>query len=222
LIDAARNRGLRVIAITDHSVSSVQANGLSVERLKAHVTAIHAARDRHQDMLVLAGSEVDIHADGHLDYDDEMLEALDIVVASPHASLKQDSALATKRLLRAIEHPLVHIIGHPTGRMIGRRPGLDPDMRALLEAAAANGTAMEINANPRRLDLRDAHVRSAIAAGCRIAIDTDAHTLDHFEFLRYGVLTARRGRVTPADCVNCLAPDALLEWLDRKTPLATG
>lgn len=213
LIDAARTRGLSVIAVTDHSVSSVQANGLSPQRLRKHIEAVHAARDRHSDMLVLAGSEVDIHADGHLDYDDDLLEALDIVVASPHASLKQRPEIATKRLLAAIEHPLVHIIGHPTGRMLGRRPGLDPDMHALVQAAAANGTALEINANPRRLDLRDAHVRSAVAAGCLIAINTDAHTQQHFEFLRYGVLTARRGRLTKAQCVNCLPPDDLLAWL---------
>lgn len=222
LIDAARDRGLGAIAITDHSVSSVQANGLSVERLQAHVTAIHDARSRHPDMLVLAGSEVDIHPDGRLDYDDGVLEQLDIVVASPHASLRQDSARATARLLAAIEHPLVHIIGHPTGRMIGRRPGLEPDMHALVEAAAATGTALEINANPRRLDLRDAHVRTATAAGCRTAINTDAHTHGHLAFLRYGVMTARRGRVTPEACVNCLQPDALLTWLNAKTPLTSG
>ena len=173
-------------------------------------------------MLILAGSEVDIHADGRLDYDDDVLRELDIVVASPHASLKQASDLATERLLKAIEHPLVHIIGHPTGRMIGRRPGLDPNMPVLLEAAAANGTALEINANPRRLDLRDVHVRQAMAAGCRIAINTDAHTGDHLAFLRYGVLTARRGRVTPDACVNCLPPDALLTWLAQKSPLLSS
>ena len=160
--------------------------------------------------------------DGRLDYDDDLLGALDIVVASPHASLKQNSDVATKRLLAAIEHPLVHIIGHPTGRILGRRPGLDPDMHLLVQTAAAHGTALEINANPRRLDLRDAHVRSAVAAGCLIAINTDAHTQQHFEFMRYGVLTARRGRLTKAQCVNCLHPDELLAWLADPSSRAAG
>ncbi len=220
LVDAARRRGMHTIAVTDHSVSSVQANGLSVDRLLAHVQAVHDARDRHPDMTLLAGSEVDIHADGTLDYDDDILAQLDIVVASPHASLKQDPAKATARLLAAIAHPLVHIIGHPTGRMIGRRPGLDPDMQALVQAAAACGTALEINANPRRLDLRDRDVRRAVAAGCLIAIDTDAHTDAHFDFLPYGVLTAQRGGLTATRCVNCLPADALLAWLADKASLA--
>jgi DNA polymerase (family 10) len=216
LVDAARDRGLKSIAITDHSVSSVQANGLSADRLLRHIDAIHAARDRHGDMLILAGSEVDIHPDGHLDYDDDLLAKLDIVVASPHVSLKQDPAKATARLKAAIEHPLVHIIGHPTGRILGRRPGLDLDLHVLAETAAAAGTALEINANPKRLDLRDTHVRTAVAANCMIAINTDAHTADHLDFLRYGVLTARRGRLTKPNCVNCLEPEALLAWLKDK------
>ena len=216
LVDAARSRGLKIIAITDHSVSSVQANGLSKDRLLRHVDDIHAARERHQDMLILAGSEVDIHPDGHLDYDDDTLAKLDIVVASPHVSLRQTSTLATARLKAAIEHPLVHIIGHPTGRILGRRPGLDLDMRVLVEAAAQAGTALEVNANPKRLDLRDSHVRTAVAAGCMIAINTDAHTTDHLDFLRYGVLTARRGRLQATQCVNCLSADDLKAWLSDK------
>ncbi|MCH2135636.1 MAG: DNA polymerase/3'-5' exonuclease PolX [Phycisphaerales bacterium] len=222
LIDAARARGLKAIAITDHSVSSVQANGLSIDRLLDQIKAVHEARDRHEDMLVLAGSEVDIRTDGTLDYPDDVLAQLDIVVASPHVALKQDATAATERLLAAIEHPLVHIIGHPTGRMIGRRPGLEPDMLALTKAAAATGTALEINANPRRLDLRDAHVRTAVAAGCLIAINTDAHVAEHLDFRRYGVLTARRGRLTSSQCVNCLDHAALQSWLADKRSLGQG
>ncbi len=220
LIDAARAAGRGVIAITDHSASSVQANGLSVDRLLAQIELVHAARERHPDMLVLAGNEVDIHADGRLDYDDDVLAQLDIVVASPHVSLKQDAGKATARLLAAIEHPLVNIIGHPTGRMIGRRPGLAPDMGVLTAAAASTGTALEINANPRRLDLCDLHVRQALAAGALIAIDTDAHTAEHLNFLRYGVLTGARGGLTADRCVNCFDNDELLAWLADKSSRA--
>ncbi len=165
---------------------------------------------------MLAGSEVDILSDGRLDYDDDLLAKLDVVVASPHVALSQDPKKATTRLLAAIAHPLVHIIGHPTGRIINRRPGLSPDIDALVVAAVEHDTALEINANPQRLDLRDVHVRAAVDAGCRIAIDTDAHAESHFDFLRYGVITARRGRCTAADCVNCLPAKALHAWLKSK------
>ena len=141
---------------------------------------------------LLAGSEVDILADGRLDYDDEILAMLDVVVASPHVALRQDPETATARLCAAARHPLVHIVGHPTGRLIPDRKGLEPDIERLVEAAIEGGTALEINANPWRLDLRDTHARVAIEAGCRLAIDTDAHRGEHLDFIRYGVLTARR------------------------------
>jgi len=194
----------------------VQANGLDEDRLRAHIDAVREVNERTRGITVLAGSEVDILSDGRLDYDDDLLAALDIVVASPHVALSQDPKKATARLLAAIAHPLVHIIGHPTGRIINRRPGLSPDMDALIAAAVEHDTALEINANPQRLDLRDVHVRAAVEAGCRIAIDTDAHAESHFDFLRYGVITARRGRCTPGDCVNSLSAKALHAWLKSK------
>jgi DNA polymerase (family 10) len=202
MAEEAKRRGFDAIAITDHSRSSAQANGLSVERLREHIAAIRAAARRVSGIHILAGSEVDILADGRLDYPDEVLAELDWVVASPHTALKQEPAAATKRLLAAIEHPLVHVIGHPSGRMLGGRPGLEPDWAALFKAAARSGVAMEINANPHRLDLRDQLVRAALAAGCHIAIDTDAHGLDNFDLLRFGVLTGRRGGLTAEGCVN--------------------
>ena len=198
----AKRRGFDAIAITDHSRSSAQANGLSVERLREHIAAIRAAARRVSGIHILAGSEVDILADGRLDYPDDVLAELDWVVASPHTALKQEPAAATKRLLAAIEHPLVHVIGHPSGRMLGGRPGLEPDWAALFKAAAKSGVAMEINANPHRLDLRDQLVRSALTAGCHISINTDAHGLDNFDLLRCGVLTGRRGGLTAEGCVN--------------------
>jgi DNA polymerase (family 10) len=215
MAEEAIRRGFHTLAITDHSKSSVQANGLKEDRLRKHIAAIHAVDAEMPDIRLLAGSEVDIHADGSLDYDDELLAELDIVVASPHAALKQSPEDATARLIAAVSHPHVHILGHPTGRMIGRRPGLEPDMQALVAAAAANGTALEINANPRRLDLCDRHVRLALEAGATIAINTDAHAAEHFDFLRYGVLTGRRGRLTAADCINAWPQAKLLAWLGR-------
>lgn len=216
LIEQARARGLHTLAVTDHSRSSVQANGLSVERLLEQIEAIREADARHDDITVLAGSEVDILADGRLDYDDEILERLDWVVASPHSSLRQEPALATERLLKAITHPLVHAIGHPTGRLINEREGLSPDLATLVAAAVEHDTALELNANPWRLDLRDRHVRMAAEAGALVVIDTDAHRPQDFDLLRYGILTARRGGLGRSLCPNCWDADRLHAWIRSK------
>ncbi len=216
LANEAKRRGFHTIAVTDHSKSSVQANGLSVERLLKHIDAVHAANEAIAGITILAGAEVDILADGHLDYDDEVLAKLDIVVASPHVALKQEPKKATERLLKAIRHPLVHILGHPTGRLINAREGLVPDMPRLIEAAVKHDTALEVNANDHRLDLRDSHVRMAVEAGARIAINTDAHSAEHFDLLRYGILTARRGWLPASLCVNTWTHDKLNKWLKQK------
>lgn len=213
LAEEARRRGFHTIAVTDHSASSVQAHGLSVERLRRHVHAIRQASEAISGITILAGAEVDIHADGRLDYDDDVLAELDIVVASPHTALSQDAAAATRRLLKAIEHPLVRIIAHPTGRLIHRRPGLAPDMAELVAAAAEHHTALEINAHWLRLDLRDTHVRAAVDAGALLAINCDVHALADFDNLRFGVLTARRGWLSPRQCVNAWSRTRLLRWL---------
>ena len=212
---AARAAGRTVLAITDHSRSSAQANGLDEDRLRMHIDAIREADARIEGIRLLAGSEVDIHADGSLDYEDDVLALLDVVVASPHASLRQDPDTATARLCAAARHPLVSIIGHPTGRLIGTRKGLEPDIEQLITAAIEGGTALEINANPYRLDLRDIHVRAAVDAGCLISINTDAHRAEHLEFIRYGVMTGRRGRLRIPGCLNAWPEERLLEWLGR-------
>jgi DNA polymerase (family 10) len=212
LVERARARGFHTIAITDHSKSQFQANGLDEARLRAHIAAIREARARHPDMRIWAGSEVDILSDGSLDYADDLLAELDWVVASPHAALKQEPRVATERLLRAIRHPLVHVIGHPTGRIVNGRPGLEPAMDELFAAAREHGTALEINAHHMRLDLRDTHVRGAVEAGCMLAIDCDVHGPDDFDELRYGVLAAQRGWLPKAQCLNALDADALEAW----------
>lgn len=216
LAEAAKARGYHTLAITDHSVSSVIANGLSAERLRRHVEAVREEDSRIRGIRLLAGAEVDILPDGRLDYPDDVLAELDIVVASPHVSLRQSKEAATRRLLAAATHPLVHVLGHPTGRVVGRRAGLEPDLPRLFEAAAAAGTALELNANPRRLDLRDQHVRAAVAAGCVVAIDTDAHSERSFDFLPYGIATARRAGLVRDACINTWSRARLDRWLRRK------
>jgi DNA polymerase (family X) len=212
----AKRRGFHTIAVTDHSKSSPQAGGLSPERLLQHIEAVHEARERIKGIHVLAGSEVDILPDGRLDYDDSLLAKLDIVIASPHAGLRQEPALATKRMLAAVRHPLVHIIGHPTGRRLSEREGISPDMEKVVAAAVEHDTVLEINANSTRLDLRDVHVKMVMDAGGLVAIDTDAHTAKDFDQLRYGILTARRGWVTAKRCVNTWDAKRLRDWLRQK------
>lgn len=216
LAEEAKRRGFHTVAVTDHSKSQQVAGGLDRKRLLAHIDAIHAARETVDGISILAGSEVDIMPDGSLDYADDLLEKLDIVVASPHWSLAQTPSEATRRLLRAIAHPLVHIIGHPTGRLINRRAGLAPDMKEIVAAAKEHDTALEINAHWARLDLRDTHARAALDAGCTLAIDCDVHAVVDFDNLRYGVMTARRGGLTPARCLNAWTAAKLRAWLRAK------
>jgi DNA polymerase (family 10) len=216
LVGTAAARGFHTIAVTDHSRSSVQANGLSVERLGAQREAIEALRAQTDGIAILHGSEVDILSDGSLDYDDETLAWLDIVVASPHAALSQDPKKATARLLRAIANPRVNILGHPTGRIIGRRKGLEPAMDEIIAAALEHDVALEINAHWLRLDLRDTHVRAAVDAGCLIAIDCDVHAAGDFDNIRFGVQTGRRGWLPADRCVNTWPAEKLHAWLAKK------
>jgi DNA polymerase (family 10) len=216
---ACAERGFHTCAVTDHSKSQVQANGLNAKRLEQHIEAIREAADKLKGTIqILAGSEVDILADGKLDYPDSLLAELDIVVASPHAALQQDAEKATRRLLKGIENPYVTILGHPTGRIVNKREGLKPDMSKLIDAAAERGIALEINANHHRLDLRDSHARSALAADVKLAIDTDAHGPADLDELGYGVLTARRAGATKDDVINCFSKQALAKWIQSTRP----
>lgn len=219
MVAESKRHGYQYIAITDHSKSQFQANGLKADRLLEHIKAIHAvAKDAAKSgMLVLAGSEVDILADGSLDYEDDILAQLDWVVASPHAALTQEMEPATQRLIKAISNPYVHLIGHPTGRLIPSRRGLEPDMAKVIFAAARAGVALEINAHYYRLDLRDIHARMAVEAKVPLCINTDAHDLAGFDVMIYGILTARRAWATPADVLNAWPLDKFKKWLkDRK------
>ncbi len=216
LASLAKDRGFHTIAVTDHSKSAAIAGGLTVKRLRTQREAIEAAREEIDGITILHGSEVDILADGSLDYDDDILAWLDVVVASPHAALSQDPKAATTRLLRATENPHVNVIGHPTGRLINKRAGIDPAMDEVFAAAIEHDVALEINAHWLRLDLRDSHVRGAVEAGCLIAINCDVHRAADFDNLRYGVLTGRRGWLLRDRCVNTWSAKKLHGWLGKK------
>jgi DNA polymerase (family 10) len=212
---AARSLGLSVLAITDHSQSLGIAGGLSVDQLWEQRAEIEAAQVEMGDTLrLLHGTEVEIKADGSLDYPDEVLAKLDIVVASVHTSLGQSREKVTERMLKAINNPHVNVIGHPTGRMIPDREGADLDMEAVLNVAAKSNTALEINAHPSRLDLDDVYARRAIELGVHLSINTDAHAPDQLELLHFGVATARRGWVEAEQVINTWETDRLVDWLD--------
>jgi DNA polymerase (family 10) len=216
MAQAAIDLGYEFLAITDHSKAQAIANGLTVERLLAHVKEIRKVADKMRKIKILVGSEVDIMVDGRLDYEDAVLAELDFVVASPHISLKQDSAKATDRLVRAIESKYVNVIGHPTGRLINKRAGLSPDMPRIFKAAAATGTALEINASYPRLDLNDVNARGAIDAGCMLAIDTDAHSTGEFDSISWGISVARRAWATKSHVINCMNFSALMKFISKK------
>ena len=216
---AALERGLRVLAITDHSQSLTVAGGLTPEDLRRQRAEIAQVQAELGDrLLLLQGAEVEIAPDGTLDYPDEVLAELDIVIASLHTHLRQPAQEITQRLLRAIAHPHVDIIGHPTGRLLPHRPPADLDMERIFAAAAAHGVALEINANPHRLDLHAAHIRRALEHGVVLSLNTDAHRPAHFAYRRYGVLTARRGWATAEAVLNTWTPERLLTWLRTPKP----
>ncbi len=217
MAEAAIGRGYAFLGVTDHSKTQTVAHGLTAERLLKHVAAIRRGAERYKgQILLLAGCEVDILADGTLDFEDAVLAELDFVVASPHVALKQDEQKATDRLKRAIENRYVTVVGHPTGRLIGQRDGLPVRFDQLFPLAAANGTALEINAGYPRLDLNENHARAAVAAGVRLSINTDAHSTAGLAGLHYGVNVARRAWVTKSDVINCLTADQLLAFIAAK------
>lgn len=214
---AAQAIGIEYLAITDHSRSLGVANGLSIARLREQKNAIAKVQQNiGGGIRLLHGVEVDILADGALDYPDDVLEEMDLVIASLHSSLRQPRDRITDRLLRAIENSHVDIIAHPTGRLIGRREPADLDMDRIMRAAADNAVALEINSNPERLDLNAGYARRAMDLGCLLSIDTDAHKLDSLNYRIYGIGTARRGWVVPEKVINTWPFARLLDWLENR------
>jgi DNA polymerase (family X) len=205
MAEAARARGYRYMAITDHSKNLAFANGLDDKRAVAHIARIHEAGKKIDGITIFAGIEVDILADGDLDLSDDVLAQMDLVIASVHSVFNQESAKMTERLLKAIENPNTSILGHPTGRIQLRRDAYPFDMHKILTAAAKHKVAMELNSYPDRLDLNDVHLRQAKQQGVKIVINTDSHHTSHMEKMRYGILQARRAWLTKDDVLNTLA-----------------
>lgn len=202
MAEAARDRGLSYIAITDHSASHGFGNDVTPDELRRQIERVREADAAVDGITILAGSEVNILPDGSLDYADDLLAELDWVVASVHTQFAMDEHTMTKRIVTALEHPSVHALGHPTGRKIEQRPAYAVDIDAVIDAAARTGTFLEINSAPDRRDLHDVHARAAAAAGVLLVIDSDAHGPEKLGVTHWGIGTARRAWLTPAHVAN--------------------
>jgi DNA polymerase (family X) len=213
LVEAARKKGWQYIAVTDHTKGLGVAHGLDEKRLADEIRLIDDANGKLSGFRILKGTEVDIRSDGRLDLADEALAGLDLVVASIHSGFKQTREQITKRMLSAIRNSCVSVIAHPTGRLINERDPYDVDMEAVIREAAKYGVAMEINAQPLRLDLNDQHIRMARQYGAQVVISTDTHVTAQFDYMTYGVSLARRGWVEKKDVLNALALEPLMKRL---------
>jgi DNA polymerase (family X) len=213
---AAKALGHEYIAMTDHSKNVTVANGLDEKRMAEHIKKMHVVSDSGIGIRVLAGAEVDILKDGQLDYSDEILAQLDVVVCSIHSYFNLERAEMTERMLAAIENPYCQIIGHPTGRLLLRREELNYDMEKILNACAKHGVAMECNAYPDRLDLKDVYLRMCKERGVKVVISTDSHSTGNLAYIRYGVTVARRGWLENKDVINTLPVEDLLKTLRQK------
>ncbi|WP_082883720.1 DNA polymerase/3'-5' exonuclease PolX [Bacillus sp. SJS] len=215
MANACRAKGYKYMAITDHSQYLKVANGLTPERLREQRKEIDRLNEKFNDFTILAGVEMDILPDGTLDYDDEMLQELDIVIASIHSSFSQPREKIMERLKTALTSRHVDIIAHPTGRLIGRRDGYDVDIDMLIQLAKETDTALELNANPNRLDLSAEHLKKAQEAGVKLVINTDAHSLDMLEHMPIGISTAIKGNVKGENVLNTWELDQLNQFLNR-------
>jgi DNA polymerase (family 10) len=216
MAEAAKDMGYKYICITDHSRSSAIANGLSSKQLAQQIKQIRKLNEKLRGITILAGSEVDILADSSLDFDNKLLADLDFVIASIHSGLASAREKVTTRTLKAMDNPYVNCIAHPSGRLIGQRETMDIDMAAVIKHAAQTHTALEVNSNPWRLDLKDIHCKMAIEAGVKLVLGTDAHNTLGLGLMGYGVATAARGWATKADVLNTLSPTKIKTWAKSK------
>ena len=217
MVEAAAAQGYEYMALTDHSAGLGVANGLSIERLESQIKLLRSMQQAY-GITILCGSEVDIRANGELDYPDELLAQLDVVVASVHSAMGQDQATMTARMIKAMEHPSVTIIGHLSTRLVGQREPVQFDLEAVLQAARDTGTALEINASPERLDLKDTHAYRARELGVPLVINTDSHDHTHLGKRRFGVAVARRAWCQPEDILNTLPREQFLEFIQTPKP----
>ena len=217
MVEAAAAQGYEYMALTDHSQGLGVANGLTVERLESQISLLREMQEKY-DITILCGSECDIRASGEMDFPDDMLAQLDVVVASVHSAMGQDQATMTARMIKAIEHPSVTIIGHLTTRLLGQREPVEFDLEAVLQAARDTGTALEINASPERLDLRDTHAYRARDMGIPLVINTDSHHHTHLDKRRFGVAVARRAWCRPEDILNTMSGEEFLKFIRTPKP----
>ncbi|RAS82456.1 DNA polymerase/3'-5' exonuclease PolX [Priestia endophytica] len=215
MVEACRARGYEYMAITDHSQYLKVANGLTPERIRKQREEIKKLNEKYDDFTILSGIEMDILPDGTLDYDDEILQEMDIVIASIHSSFSQSREVIMERLKTALNSHHVDIIAHPTGRLIGRRDGYDVDVDLLIELAHETNTALELNANPHRLDLASHHLKKAQEQGVKLVINTDAHNLDMLEDMKVGVATAVKGWIRKESVINTYPLEELRAFLKR-------
>ncbi len=216
IVKYAIGKGYEFVAITDHSKSLGVAKGLNEEKLKAQREEIEKLREKYPQIEILHGIEVDIKSDGTLDFNDEILSSLDIVIAAIHSGFKQDKETITKRLISAMENPYVHIVAHPSGRLIGERDPYNVDMEKVLEYAKNTGTILEINAYPQRLDLRDIYCKRAKELGVKIAIGTDAHWISQLEYMEFGVWVATRWLLENENVLNTYSWEYIKKILKKK------
>jgi DNA polymerase (family 10) len=218
LAEVAKDLGYKFICITDHSKSQTIANGLSIRQLSKQIKQIRKLDEKIKGITIFAGSEVDILANGAMDFDNKLLADLDFVIASIHSGLASPREKVTTRTLKAMDNPYVNCIAHPTGRLIGQREAMDIDIAAVIKHAAETHTALEVNSNPWRLDLKDVHCKMAIEAGVKLIIGTDAHNVPGLGLMGFGVATAARGWVTKNDVLNTLTPAKIKAWVKNKRP----
>lgn len=216
MVEACRARGYQYMAITDHSQYLKVANGLTRERLLQQKEEIKKLNEKYDDFLILSGVEMDILPDGSLDYEDELLAEMDFVIASIHSAFSQPKEKIMGRLKNALKNAHVDLIAHPTGRKIGRREGYEVDMDLLIQLAKETNTALELNANPNRLDLAAEHLRKAQEAGVKILINTDAHQLDTLKHMEIGVSAAKKGWIKKSTVINALDKKDLLNFLHNR------
>ena len=217
MVESATAQGYEYMALTDHSQGLCVANGLTLERLEEQIKLLRDMQDKY-DISILCGSECDIRATGDMDFPNEMLAKLDVVVASVHNAMNQDQATMTARMIKAMENPYVTIIGPLTTRLLGQREPVEFDLEAVLQAARDTGTALEINASPERLDLRDTHAYRAREMGIPLVINTDSHHRNHLDKRRFGVAVARRAWCRPEDILNTLPKDLFLQYIRTPKP----
>ena len=211
MLEGCAAKGYEYFALTDHSKALAMTGGLDAAKLRQQWKEIEEVQSRHPEIRLLRSQEVDILADGSLDLEDEMLELLDLVVVSVHSRFDLPAAQQTKRIVRALQHPEVDILAHPTGRIINRRPPYEFDLDDVLACAKEYDVAVELNAHPERLDLKDAHLILARELGLKVVISTDAHRVQHLDLMRYGIDQARRAWLTKMDVLNTLPLDDFLK-----------